>query len=379
MSGRQTPSLATRLLGSLAQTGRPARIVMPQVDSLRALGLARGLRRWRTAEDDHTERLARGQTQVYRGIWEQAAAALGADIEALADDFLTLSRDGVQTVLSRHLVMLDHPATVALALDKSIVHQLLVKDGLPVPEHLEIDRDDRAGALAFLSQSSEPCVVKPANGTSGGLGVTCGVESADDLWRSWLAAARWDTRILVERQVRGEEYRLLFLDGELLDVVHRRRPDVVGNGAMTVLELIEAENDRRLNAENSEVSRLVRVDLDCELAVRRSGLSLRSVAAPGQLVTVKGTVGENATRDNSAVHNLSPELVRQAARATELLHLQLAGIDLVTPDPAASLTEAGGAILEVNATPGLHYHYQVENPEHASSVAIPILSRLLRV
>jgi hypothetical protein len=49
----------------------------------------------------------------------------------------------------------------------------------------------------------------------------------------------------------------------------------------------------------------------------------------------------------------------------------------VTPDPTRSLVEAGGTILEVNATPGLHYHYQVANPAHAAPVAVPILKRLL--
>jgi cyanophycin synthetase len=144
-----------------------------------------------------------------------------------------------------------------------------------------------------------------------------------------------------------------------------------------VLELIERENGRRLEASSADVSRLIRVDLDCELAVRSSGLSLRSVPTAGRRVTVKSTVGENAASENATVRELSPELVREAARATALLHLRLAGIDLVTPDRSVSLAQAGGAILEVNATPGLHYHYQVQDPSQAVAVAVPILERLL--
>ena len=34
-------------------------------------------------------------------------------------------------------------------------------------------------------------------------------------------------------------------------------------------------------------------------------------------------------------------------------------------------------ILEVNATPGLHYHYETRNPERAVPVLIPILRTLL--
>ncbi len=377
MSPSPEPKAVTRIIASLGRMGRPGRVLAPQFDALRSPGLGAALQRWRADKGEHEERLARTHTDTYRRIWEDAAVAVGADLEELADDFLVLSRDGIQTVLWRHLVMLDHPATSALALDKSVVHRLLTEDGLPVPEHLEADRRDRESALEFLAGSAERYVIKPANGTSGGTGVTCGVESAEDLWRSWLGAARWDSRILIERQTKGEEYRLLFLDGELLNAVHRQRPCVTGNGTDSVLALIEAENDRRLDVRNREASRLIDVDLDCELAVRHSGLSLRSVAASDQLVTVKGTVSQNAIADNSTVRSLSPQLVRQAARAAELLHLQLAGIDLVTPDPTISLTEAGGTILEVNATPGLHYHYQVTDREHATPVAVPILRKLL--
>ena len=379
LDGSRGPAPATRILASLAQLGRPGRIVAPELDSLLRLGVAASLRRRLAVKNDDESRLSRGHTETYRRIWANAATAVGAELKELPGGFLLLSRDGVQTVLWRHLVMLNDPATTALALNKSVVHRLLAEEALPVPEHVEAAREDRVTARAFLTRGPEPCVVKPANGTSGGVGVTCGVESVDDLWRSWFGAARWDPRLLIERQTPGEEYRLLFLDGELLDIVHRRRPCVTGNGTATVLELIEAENERRLNAGSGDVSRLINVDLDCELSVRRSGLSLQSVAAPGQRITVKNTVSENATEENSTVHSLSPALVREARRAAELLYLRLAGIDLVTPDPTRSLADAGGTILEVNATPGLHYHYQVDNPEHAVPVAVPILKRLLAI
>lgn len=373
------PRLTTRVLGSFARMGRAGRVITPQLDSMRTLGLPAWSQRVRAATDIDAQQLSDGQTQVYRRIWEQTATAVGADLDELADGYLIASRDGVQTVLYRQLVMLDHPVTLALALDKSLVHRLLAENGLPVPQHLETQGDDRAAALSYLRRSNSTCVVKPANGTSGGLGVTCGVETGDDLLRASLQAARWDDRILIEHETPGDEYRLLFLEGELLGIVQRRRPCVTGTGTMSVLSLIEAENQRRLQAAGGDVSRLIRIDLDCELAVRRSGASLHSVLAAGKRITVKSTVGENATAENSTLRHddVSPQLVREAAHAARLLHIQLAGIDLVTPDPTRSLVEAGGTILEVNATPGLHYHYQVANPAHAAPVAVPILKRLL--
>lgn len=371
-------SLATRTLLGIARLGRPGRVISPELDALRTVGLAGALRRRRVRGSETAERLAAAHLATYRRIWEGAAEAVGAQLRELGGGFLVASRNGAQTVLHNHEVMLNDPATNALTLNKAIVHELLLDAQIPVPEHVEASREKPSQALSFLLSTAQPCVVKPASGTSGGTGVTCGVEGADDLWRAWLRAGRWDRRVLVEKQTRGQEYRMLFLGGELLGATCRERPRLVGDGSSTVLDLIEAENRRRLNALGRDVSRLITVDLDCELAVRRHGLTLRSTPASGLRFAVKSAVSENAAAENVTAPGLSAQLVGQVARALELLHLEFAGVDLVTPDPTLSLSEAGGTILEINATPGLHYHYQVTDPARAVPVAVPILERLLR-
>ena len=117
---------------------------------------------------------------------------------------------------------------------------------------------------------------------------------------------------------------------------------------------------------------------DCFEALGLPADDARAVPA-AQRVTVKSTVGENAKAENRAVptEEVSPELVAEAARAARVVRLRLAGIDLVTTDLSSSLRAAGGTIIEVNATPGLHYHYQVANPQEARPVANEILRELL--
>jgi cyanophycin synthetase len=73
----------------------------------------------------------------------------------------------------------------------------------------------------------------------------------------------------------------------------------------------------------------------------------------------------------------SEVLVDEARAAVEAVGLRLAGVDLITGDLSGRLAEAGGAIIEVNGTPGLDYHYDVADPERATRVAIPLLHRLL--
>ncbi len=374
-------SPVSRVLEAISRTRGPARLLAPRVDRMRSGGL-RTLLLERRAAPAHDRQLAANRGETYRQMWRHAAEQLGAEVEQLSDGFMVIRLGKVETIVWQNLVMLDHPSTTAFALNKALVHEVLAGSGIAVPEHLELDRRRLRAATPFVlgAPAGAPGhVVKPAAGTAGGAGVICNVRTPDELVRAWLAAGRWADRILVERQVAGQEYRLLFLDGELLGAVGRRPAAVTGDGSSTVAQLIAAENRRRLSSGHDEAARLIRVDLDCELALTRQGCDIRSVPPRGDRVEVTGKVSYNAAAENDTVESLAPELVAQCARAARLARLRLAGIDLVTPDTSVPLHVAGGAVLEVNGTPGLHYHYQVADPPGAAPVAVPVLARLLGV
>src|SRR5207237_8732227 len=97
------------------------------------------------------------------------------------------------------------------------------------PDFVEFSAHRPRSAFRFLARHGGPVVVKPA-GSSGGFGVTCGVSTRLDLARAVLAAAAFGPRLIIERQHAGAVYRMLFLDGQLLDVVRRRPSHVTGDG-----------------------------------------------------------------------------------------------------------------------------------------------------
>jgi cyanophycin synthetase len=274
--------------------------------------------------------------------------------------------------------MLDDTVTVRAALDKRYAHQELRRRGLPTPEHCEIRSDDFAAAASFLRSSGTPLVVKPAAGTGGGLGTTAGVRAERQLGRAMLLARRRSKQILLERQIPGDVYRLLFLEGELLDVVRRLPPHVTGDGQSTIAELIRQENERRMAARGHRGMPLITMTLDCLFTLESAGLTLRSVPDAGRRVQVKTVTNQSGPDDNFTIGNsVSSELVADARLAAVALGVRLAGIDLITTDPSQALAETGGVVLEVNAGPGLHHHYHVADPENATRVCIPILARLL--
>jgi cyanophycin synthetase len=102
------------------------------------------------------------------------------------------------------------------------------------------------------------------------------------------------------------------------------------------------------------------------------------VLPEGQTVAVKTVTSQNRISDNETVREpVAPELIEEARLAAAQVGVRLAGVDLITTDLSRSLKESGGVIIEVNGTPGLHYHYQVADQGNATRVAVPILRRLL--
>ena len=356
---------------------RAAASVASRLDLLVAVGPPAAARHRLTARS-LSRRGAPPQAAVNLRIWSDAARALGAELRQLDGDVLEIRRGERRARVWRHVTGLDDPVALRVALDRPLVHRMLRDAGVPVPEHVEFPAVRPGPALELLRRAGGPFVVKPARGSSGGHGITCAVRTPLDALRACAAAARFDDRLVLERQADGEMHRLLFLDGELLAAVRRGRPRVAGDGRSTVAELIAAENRSRLAAGGELGVVLLRPDLDCILTLRAQGLGLRSVPPAGTTVVVKTATSENAPRDNETVQPAASDpVVRQARDAVGAVGLRLAGVDVVTSDLGQGLEPAGRALIEVNGTPGLHYHYLVGGPEGAVRVAVRVLSRLL--
>ena len=341
---------------------------------LYALALAKAFFRYNNPRRQQT---GRDLTGFHHRIWKEAADALGASYTRLTEHIGEISLDGVSTRVYENTCGIDDPVTMAVLSDKPLTHRILNEAGVPTPRHATFSLRNMAPAVAFLKdQTGRDCVVKPAGGTGGGRGVTTGVRTRSHLARAAAAAAVYADELMIEQQVEGENYRLLYLDGELIDAFARRLPSVVGDGRSTVAALVKRANEQRLAGRAGVSQVLLTVDLDMRRTLARQGLTMRSVPAEGRVVNLKTVVNENAGADNTtATHLLCKGLVEEGSRACRVLRTRLAGIDLITPDPNLPLAESGGVIIEVNAHPNLYFHYQKR--DGAFEAAKHILPRLL--
>jgi len=262
-----------------------------------------------------------------------------------------------------------------LAGDKLLTKEVLEKAGIPVPRGLVV-RSKRE-AVRALETLGPPVVVKPVQGNQG-RGVSLNVTKPAEARAAFVAAAAVHGReVLVEEHVPGRHYRFLVVGDHLAAAAERRPAEVVGDGRLTVRELVAEVNRDPLRGEGHErpLTR-IRIDPVAELLLARQGLDPDSVPEAGRRVVLREngnlSTGGTAADVTGRVH---PANARLAVRAARVVGLDVAGVDLVAEDVGVPLTRTGGAVVEVNAAPGLRMHL---HPSEGSprNVARPILAHL---
>lgn len=240
-----------------------------------------------------------------------------------------------------------------IARDKDLTKTLLKSVGVPVPEGLAVKNADAAWDAA--QDLGLPVVVKPSDGNHG-RGVTLDLRKREDIAAAFEMAERHGSEVLVERYIPGNEHRLLVVGGQVVAAARGDEAWVTGDGHSTVQQLTDQQINTDPRRGRTEEFPLNAIDIADDgvilLELQRQGLTPDGVPAAGQRVLIQrnGNVAIDCTAE---VH---PEVAHAVSLAARVIGLDIAGVDLVTSDIARPLAETGGAIVEVNAGPGLLMH-----------------------
>jgi cyanophycin synthetase len=246
---------------------------------------------------------------------------------------------------------------VETASDKELTIKLLGDVGIPVPRHRRV-RDEVAAAAAAEALGF-PLVVKPLD-VSHGRGVSLNLNSVDEVVSAFHIANEYASSVLVESYLPGNDYRVLVINGEVVAVAERVPAHVVGDGRHTIGELIEIVNrDPRRGFGHEKVLTKIKLNHQSELLLQRAGYTLETVLPAGErfflAATANLSTGGTAIDRTTEINYETREIARRAAL---IVGLDVAGIDIITPDIAQPLREVGGGIVEVNAGPGFRMHLQ---------------------
>ena len=187
-------------------------------------------------------------------------------------------------------------------------------------------------------------------------GVSLELSRQEDIEAAYGIALAEGSEVIVERFILGEEHRLLVVGDQVVAVNKGETASVVGDGLHTVQQLIELQinSDPRRGEEEDFPLDTIRLEdhTTSVLELKRQGLSAGSVPEAGRSVLIMRT-GNMSMDVTDLVH---PDVAAQAVLAARVVGLDIAGVDLVVQDISKPLGPQGGAVVEVNAGPGLLMH-----------------------
>lgn len=236
--------------------------------------------------------------------------------------------------------------------DKDLTKTLLSACGVPVPEGRLVESPEDAWDAA--EDIGIPVVVKPYDGNHG-RGVFTNLTTRQQVETAYTIALEEGSGVIVERFIPGVEHRLLVVGGKLVAANKGDEAKVVGDGKLSIYELIQSQinADPRRGTTEEHPLNLIRVNSGSLLEITRQGYAdEHAVPAAGVEVMIQRS-GNHAFDVTDEVH---PETAETAALAARIVGLDIAGIDLVVRDISKPLADQGGAIVEVNAGPSLLMH-----------------------
>ncbi len=263
---------------------------------------------------------------------------------------------------------------VELACDKEDTKYLLEQAEVEVPRGDIISRE--SGLEDACRYVGYPLVIKPIDGNHG-RGITVDINNYEDALEAFNIAKEVSRRVIVEKYITGEDYRLLVINHNFVAAAKRTPAHVVGDGKSSIAQLVEEVNkDPRRGYGHEKVLTAITINDLTKTIIAGAGYTVDSVLKEGERLILKDTAnlstGGTAEDVTDIVH---PANVSMAERISKIIDLDICGIDVMTSDISQPLSDTGGAVLEVNAGPGFRMHL-APTTGLPRNVAAPVVDKL---
>lgn len=248
----------------------------------------------------------------------------------------------------------------SLQKDKYNTNKLVSRLCLPIAKWAIVDDEEHLEAL--FKDFPKPFVLKPV-GLTQGAGVVTKIETVEQALSAYKKAhaaihnkprSKWQTKIMIQQQVEGDDYRLLVVDGKLEIATWRIPAYVTGDGKSTIEELVtEANKDPRRNLNDpTHILKPIVIDGMMHDYLEDQGKSLAYIPTENERVYVRkiasmsrGGMTEDVT---DKVHPQIKYLVESLASTAKAFVM---GVDVMCKDISKPLTIENGSFIEMNTMP----------------------------
>jgi len=254
---------------------------------------------------------------------------------------------------------------------KHMTNDFLRRHNIPVFPQKKFKQAVFKDVINYCKEIKFPVVVKPV-GSLCGKGITVDVKNAAQLKKAVIQAEKIDKNIIIEKFYSGWDHRILIAGGKLLAVTKRFPAMVVGDGHSSVKKLI-ANKNRKL-------PKPINIDEEVQDRLKKEKVTLKSVLPAGRILylRLRANAALGGTTENLDISKVHPDNIQICMKAAKLLHLELAGLDLMSTDISKSYRETGAGITEINDNPATDIH-QTATVNPINNIAEQVLRNLFRI
>ena len=234
---------------------------------------------------------------------------------------------------------------------------------------------DQEKAWEYSVTLGSAVVVKPTSSARGN-GITTQISTREQFeaaWKKAFSVYRNDSlgRVLVEKQILGEDYRFYVIGNKHVFCTHRKRANVTGDGVSTLSQLIAEKNSVR--AQNPYLGAyLIPPDPKNLDRLPLHGWKLSHVPAEGEVIELRGASNLSAGGDSidytELMHPGFRDLVIRAVEATP--GMEYAGVDIIAPSITVAPNQDNHVIGEVEYSPAPITHFPVSGKVHDMAGAL---------
>lgn len=211
----------------------------------------------------------------------------------------------------------------------------------------------------FAKEHEYPLVIKP-NVSGYSRGSYFPINNKKELYRAIFWAKAWWPTTIIEQYLRGSNYRILTTPDELVSVIQRYPPFVIGNARDTVSRLIDAENEVRTEMQLHPTIFPIEKSRKILRHLRSQGLTLDSVPSENQRVELFHRV---ALAPGGVVETINQDTVAEANkqlfyRIVDMFGANILGIDVIFEKGIEiPYTQQHCIFIEVNSRPYIKMHH----------------------
>jgi D-alanine-D-alanine ligase-like ATP-grasp enzyme len=213
-------------------------------------------------------------------------------------------------------------------------------------------------AIKFAKEYGFPLVIKP-NVSGYSRGSYFPINDFIQLWKAIFLAKIWWPTTVIEQYLKGENYRVVVIDGKIMSVIQRYPPFVTGNGKDSISILIGSENAMREEMQLYGGMFPIQKNKRTQGYLKKQGFTFDTIPAKDEHIELYFRValapgGIVQTIDKTTIHDDNVQLFLDTLK---LFKANILGVDIIFENSIQkSHKDQKCILLEVNSRPYLKMH-----------------------